>query len=779
MTERDIFLTALEKDDPTERSAYLDEASGVDSSSRRRIEALLRSHEREGTFLTVPVVEQIACNGGGLDFLAPSQHPGSLGRLGHYHVLEVVGQGGMGVVFRALDDKLQRVVAIKTLASQFASISAARQRFVREARAAAAVTHDNVINIYAVEDAGPAPYMVMQFINGPTLQQKLDSTGQLSLKEILRIGLQIAEGLAAAHRHGLIHRDVKPANILLENGVERVKLTDFGLARAGDDASLSQTGVVAGTPMYMSPEQAEGEPVDCRSDLFSLGSVLYAMCTGRPPFRAPTAVAVLKRVCEATPRPIREINPDLPPWLEELVARLHSKTPADRGASAQAVAELLARHLAELQHGGTPSVAGLPPLAKPPHANPALEPPSRPRRLMVMTAATLLALLSGLGLGEATGLTNVRGTAVRLFSGEGTLVVEVDDPGVSVSLDGEELVIRGAGVREIRLRPGRYQVKATKDGKFLRQELVTVTKDRREVVRISREPPSAPFDAADSAAWERRVAALPAEEQVKAVADRLRELNPDFDGKLTHGITGGNVVAVKFSSDHVTNIAPVRALLQLTELDCSGTEFKSGRLADLSPLKGMALENLLCYDTAVSDLSPLKGMLLAYLQCSHTRVSDLSPLQGMPLRRLQAEILPLFDLSPLRGMRLTHLGLYRTSNVTDLSPLKDMPLVYLNLGQLPVSDLSLLKGMTTLRTLVLDETPVSDLSALKGLPLEWLRIHETRVSDLTPLKGMPLRQLVVDFRAERDAEVLRSLAGLELINGQPAGEFWDAQKQSK
>src|SRR5262249_42456348 len=155
--------------------------------------------------------------------------------------------------------------------------------------------------------------------------KKLDRTGQLPLNEILRIGLQIATGLAAAHRQGLVHRDVKPSNILLENGVERVKITDFGLARAGDDASLTQSGVVAGTPMYMSPEQADALPVDFHSDLFSLGSVLYAMCTGHAPFRAPTIMAVLKRVCEATPRPVREINPELPAWLGDLVARLHAK----------------------------------------------------------------------------------------------------------------------------------------------------------------------------------------------------------------------------------------------------------------------------------------------------------------------------------------------------------------------------------------------------------------------------------------------------------------------
>src|SRR5947208_756630 len=137
---------------------------------------------------------------------------------------------------------------------------------------------------------------------------------------MLRIGLQIADGLSAAHAQGLVHRDVKPANILLENGVQRVKITDFGLARAADDASLTQSGTITGTPTYMSPEQAGGERLDQRSDLFSLGSVLYALCTGRPPFRAPNSMAVLKRVCEETPRSIREVNPEIPDWLEAIIA---------------------------------------------------------------------------------------------------------------------------------------------------------------------------------------------------------------------------------------------------------------------------------------------------------------------------------------------------------------------------------------------------------------------------------------------------------------------------
>src|SRR6516164_11358919 len=159
MTEREIFMAALEKDDPTERAAYLDQACGADASLRQRAEALLRAHERTDKFMDVPVVEQLAGDGEGLDFLAPSQKPGSLGCLAHYEILEVVGRGGMGVVFRAFDTKLHRVVAIKAIAPQIATNSAARQRFVREARAAAAVTHDNVLAIHTVEDAGPVPYL--------------------------------------------------------------------------------------------------------------------------------------------------------------------------------------------------------------------------------------------------------------------------------------------------------------------------------------------------------------------------------------------------------------------------------------------------------------------------------------------------------------------------------------------------------------------------------------------------------------------------------------------
>jgi tRNA A-37 threonylcarbamoyl transferase component Bud32 len=416
MTEETIFLAALEKATPAERAAYLDAACAGDPGLRARVEALLRSHASPDSFLNRPAIERqaeveaepnpttdlpaghesVADEPAARDepfaFLAPGGAPGALGRLDHYDVLDVIGRGGMGVVFKARDTRLQRIVAIKVLAAELAASGSARQRFFREARAAAAVRDDHVVSIHAVsEETGPTPYLVMEFIAGVTLEKRIKERGALAVKEVLRIGMQAAEGLAAAHRQGLIHRDVKPANILLENGVERVKITDFGLARAADDASLSQSGVIAGTPLYMSPEQARGETLDPRSDLFSLGSVLYTLCTGRAAFAAGNTMAVLKRVCEETPRPIREFNPDIPEWLAAVVDRLLAKESGKRFQTAAELAAVLGEQLAQLQQSRlTPAPVPEKQEAAPPPAAPA-EPGGRAPWKRKRLAASLLA----------------------------------------------------------------------------------------------------------------------------------------------------------------------------------------------------------------------------------------------------------------------------------------------------------------------------------------------------------------------------------------------------
>ena len=299
---------------------------------------------------------------GGLSFsllrlLGPSDDPRAVGKIGPFEVTEVIGSGGMGMVLKARDPALDRHVAIKILAPHLASSATARRRFAREARAAAAVIHDHVIAIYQVSEHQELPYLVMPYLPDPSLQQRLDRDGKLDLESALSIGLQVAGGLEAAHAQGLIHRDVKPANVLLAKGTERAIITDFGLARAADDASLTSSGVLAGTPHYMSPEQARGEPVDFRSDLFSLGSLVFAMLTGQPPVNRELGSETIRTIATQPMPPLRTVAADAPEWAERLVGWLHQPKPEDRPESARQVAETLEQCL---KHVRSPQAEGLP-----------------------------------------------------------------------------------------------------------------------------------------------------------------------------------------------------------------------------------------------------------------------------------------------------------------------------------------------------------------------------------------------------------------------------------
>ncbi|MCA9140456.1 MAG: protein kinase, partial [Planctomycetales bacterium] len=749
--EESLFFAALEMHSAAQRNAYLDAACGESSEVRFQVEKLLRAHSKLGVFLNRPAVEQYAeavdptteqsvsesTHAGvntpvgeedSVDFLQPSSLPDSLGRMGEYEVQEVLGRGGFGIVFRGFDQKLQRPVAIKVLAPQLAASESARRRFLAEARSSANIRHANVVQIYGIAEQ-PLPYLVMELIPGETLQQRLQRVGRLDFVEVATIGRQVAEGLAASHRLGLVHRDVKPGNILLESGDgdsaegTNAKIGDFGLARAADDASISHYGIVAGTPMYMAPEQALGETLDQRADLFALGSVLYTMCVGQPPFRGKNTFAVLRQVAEHTPRPVGDLVPETPQWLCEIITRLHAKNPDDRFASAKEVAGLLSAHLSALQHPdvsrvftdtvpATQESISVAPISS---AGPA----GMMRRGWTVAAAMLLLILGGVGLTEATGITALYGTVVELFTSSGTLVVQVDDPQVSVKLDGEELVITGAGAKEVRLRPGHYQIEASKDGELLRRELVTVTNNGRRVVHVSQGPPtSGPKDAeqpGDEFAWERSVADLPADEQRAAVEARLIAINPGIEGFIEKPTFDVHVFGSK--------------------------------LHDITPLRAMrGLKTLWIYSDTVTDISPLKGVNLTRFDLSYSKVSDLSPLQGMPLE---------------------HLDLSGSKNVVDLSPLRGLPLEEITIAYTGVSDLTPLSGMK-LRQFNCDSCNVKDLSPLKGLPLTNLMVHRTKVSDFAPIKGMPLQYLNCDGTVMGDKDLVylngcRNLTFLSLV----------------
>jgi tRNA A-37 threonylcarbamoyl transferase component Bud32 len=292
-------------------------------------------------------------------FLAPALGPDEIGRLGPYRVLKLLGRGGMGMVFEAEDVQLKRRVALKTLKPDVAVDADNRRRFLREAQAMAALEHDHVVSVYQVGEDRGIPYLAMKLLQGESLEDRLNrADGPLDAAEALRIGREIAEGLAAAHERGLIHRDVKPANVLLEAGRDRVKLVDFGVARGADEeVSESEANMMFGTPAYMAPEQAAGKPLDHRADLFGLGCVLYRMTTGELPFKGRTMTSVLTALATTTPRPPRRLDPSVPEALSDLIMRLLSKKPAGRPDSAQEVAGALGRIEAGLAAEDAPAPA--------------------------------------------------------------------------------------------------------------------------------------------------------------------------------------------------------------------------------------------------------------------------------------------------------------------------------------------------------------------------------------------------------------------------------------
>jgi serine/threonine protein kinase/Leucine-rich repeat (LRR) protein/DNA-directed RNA polymerase subunit RPC12/RpoP len=665
------------------------------------------------------------------DFLAPSKEPGELGRLGSYRVLKVLGVGGMGVVFQAEDPSLERIVALKAMKPALAASGSAKKRFVREAKTTAKVKHDHIVAIYQVGEDRGVPFLAMEFLEGEPLDERIKREGKLPVPEVLRIGREMAEGLAAAHEHNLIHRDIKPGNVWLEGKRGRVKILDFGLARAGDDDThLTQTGTIVGTPAYMAPEQAQAKPVDARSDLFSLGCVLYRLSTGELPFQGKDALSMVLALATQEPRPPHELNQDLPPELSRMIMRLLEKNAAARPASARAVVEALQAIETDQTLLMTPPPAAPPPAVLPP-ASHSRKPPSRRRgRHVAVAVAASIVFFVVVALALAA--------VITLQTKDGTVTVTVTEPDVKVFIDGQEkLVIDSKKVGKIEVSAGKHSLIVKRGDEELYTESFTLKSGGECVVeakwtphKAAKEPDKVaktPGKVVDDA-WLKSVAVMKPEEQVAAVAKKLKELNPGFDGKVEHKIENGVVTELKFLSDNVTDISPVRGLVGLQSLDCSSSVPGKSKLSELSPLKGMSMWALHCAGTAVSDLSPLKEMKLRNLGIQYTPVSDLSPLKNVGLYWLHLE----------------------STKVSDLSPLQGMPLSILYIAQ----------------------TRVSDLSPLKDMKLQSLAIFFTEVTDLSPLKDMPLKTLWCDFKPERDTQILLSIKTLEKINDKPAAEFW-------
>lgn len=367
------------------------------------------------------------------NFLAPPEWPDEIGRLGPYRILSVLGHGGMGVVFRTHDPALDRVVALKAMLPSMAAVPTAKERFLREAKAAAALKHPHIVTVFQVGEDRGAPFLAMEFLEGEPLDNRIRREGRLPLAEVLRIGREAALGLAAAHARGLVHRDIKPANLWLEGPAGHVKVLDFGLVQArADEAHLTQMGLIVGTPAYMAPEQAEGKPVDPRCDLFSLGCVLYQMSTGSLPYQGESTIAVLRALALHEPPPVCEVRPEASRELSSLVVRLLAKKPEDRLASAQEVADTL------LALEQLPTTQFLP--------KPGARPARKSRQPLVAVAGAVLAVAMTLIL-------------VLWPTPHGTVRIESDDPAVEIVFDKDGPTIKGADKRPITLRAGEHGVR--------------------------------------------------------------------------------------------------------------------------------------------------------------------------------------------------------------------------------------------------------------------------------------------------------------------------------
>jgi serine/threonine protein kinase len=420
----------------------------------------------------------------------PPSAPGELGRFGAYRVIERLGFGGMGIVFRAEDQRLGRSVALKLMRPSVAKRPGAKDRFLREARAVAALENDHVVPIYEVNETKGVPYLCMPYLKGSTLADRLrQGNGTLPIHETITIGRQIATGLAAAHALGIVHRDIKPANLWLESGANgRVRILDFGLARNHDDLVLTQNGVVIGTPSYIAPEQARGECVDHRADLFSLGVVLYSMCTGNLPFRGNTTLAVLTSLAVDTPTPVRERNPLVFPALAEFIDRLLAKDRNDRHASTEdVVRDLHALEAAAVTSDVNDNFAPTPVTVDAAGSRKK----SRTNGAIAFTAAAIL--FAGIGSGIYHFVFETK---------NGKLIVAVDDgidlrfkTGVLEVFDaqGKRTYTLALSEKNAAIAPGKYQVKVVgADGLKLDTAEFEMTKSGRVVLRVTAEPSATP-----------------------------------------------------------------------------------------------------------------------------------------------------------------------------------------------------------------------------------------------------------------------------------------------
>ncbi len=716
-------------------------------------------------------------------------------RIGDFTIIGVLGEGGMGTVYLAEDVRLGRKAAIKTMKRTLAANPETRLRFVREARAAAAVEHDNIVPVWQVgEAADGSPFIAMPFLHGEMLEARLRREPIQPLSVILKVACEVTEGLTAAHAQGLIHRDIKPGNVWIEGDpealdlarqVRRCKILDFGLARSqgSEDVQITASGTVLGTPAYMPPEQASGEMVDQRADLFSLGAMLYRMSSGQLPFAGLNTIAVLHALATVTPPPARTLNKALPQALSDLIDRLLSKHPAGRPQSAAEVAMALQQIVKKLQARNA-SPVGLTPVEDPapqdqterlvlasapkvldntmpfePQLAPKPGAQTRRVRTRLLVVLGLLALLP-LGWWLAT-------VILRVETANGTLIVEMNDPEAEARIKGGKLILTGPddkvrytispSKRDNKIDAGPYKIRVEgADGLTLDTPEFTLKKDGKVTVRVTVDPGTG----AKSLDPDRRAAIWVLSiggtikvngqhREIKAAADLpsaafrvtwfdLHEKEQVSDAGLAHFKDCKSLIYLGLQGTQVSDVGLVhfKNCKDLTHLDLKGTQVSGAGLVhfkDCKDLTDLSLGGTPVTDTGLASLSDCKSLM--YLGLQGTKVSN----AGLAYFKDCKDLTSLFlddtqvsdaGLGHLKGcMKLTYLSLPGTQ-VSDagLAYFKDCKsLTNIDLSSTQVGDAGLdtFKDCKSLTRLDLQKTKVTAAKveelkkALPGCKIEW------------------------------------------------------------
>ncbi len=671
--------------------------------------------------------------------------------LGSYVLQQRLGEGGMGAVFKARNWKLGTTLALKIIRKERLANPDAVRRFQREIRAAAQLNHPNIVHAYDADEVAGTHFLAMEYVEGTDLQRLVKEGGALPVGQACDSVRQAALGLQHAHERGLVHRDVKPANLLLTTGGV-VKVLDLGLARlteASEDGdgptTVTREGAVMGTPDYLAPEQAlSAHEADSRADLYSLGCTLYFLLTGRVPFPRGSLMEKLLKHRLEEPQPIEALRPGVPPAVTAIVRRLMAKKPEERFQTAAEAADMLAGWAEELNGAD----------------------------LATVTTPVSGTGLPGPGSASSTSLSATGGAAGNTAPPGSHPPPTLPDPTAGPAVEENPFALFEE--TEVMTRPRGPRRGTARRGWLIAGGLLGVLALAGLVLGLLRpwlgaEEEQPPGPAVKPAVgkpsreeamppepvhqgWLDAVARLPARKQVEAVAAKLKDLNPGFDGRLQPSYANGVVTGLELLTDHVTGLDPVRGLPGLKTLHCRGSAAKAGQLTDLSGLKGLRLTTLACPNNpGVADLTPLKGMPLASLDCSGTGVADLIPLKDMPLTDLDCGATKANDLTPLKALPLKRLRCNATP-VADLAPLRGRPLEWLDCSA----------------------TGVLHLTPLAQLPLVELDCAGSPVASLAALKSIRgLKALGCDFSRWRgDAAILRTLPALEKINGLPPAAFF-------